>query len=464
VTPPDKIRPTIESTFPTDGDTTVALDVEIQVTLSEDIDSASVTDSSIVVSGVAGTVSRTVRQVVFHPSSALAYNREYTVTLDSTICDLAGNRMAHSSEWNFRTVKAPYETWILDLPTPPSSSSGVFDVIKTSDNNFLLAASLHDYMSIIKIDGHGNILWERDYATLGNGSAKEVQEIADGFVVVGVTDSSGDDNSDITILKADLSGNYIAHATIESIWMSGTGQSLVCIPDGGFAVAGGQYDAISGQMAIFVARFDSHLSELWRKYYRRFGGSAAADIVRLASGVFVIGGPGHMQDGYGENWLLQLSDTGDSLDAVDGTGDQYSVNSLLPASASEFLVLGSTRPLAGPESPFLELRNSSLDVLWNHGYPDAGNDCYLVDGCPTSDNGLMLLGYSLLEDEDAHRLYLVKVDASGGKQWSTYVLWQLEPRAIVQASDGGYVIACKRMGFQNSVTILRIGPHGEFYE
>lgn len=101
------VAPTVISTLPADSATAVARNQTIEVTFSEDMDSATLnTDSFTLMAGVtpvAGTVSTVGAVAGFNPTGDLAPNTLYTATVTVAAADLAGTTMVAEKVWNFTT-------------------------------------------------------------------------------------------------------------------------------------------------------------------------------------------------------------------------------------------------------------------------------------------------------------------------------------------------------------------------
>jgi hypothetical protein len=99
----------------------VAVNGAIAITFSEAVDPATVSVSSVTLSGPAGlltgSVNYTGTTATFTPSADLAYDTTYTVTVVGSVSDLAGNAMGGSYSLSFTTGPAP------DLTAPQVSNS-----------------------------------------------------------------------------------------------------------------------------------------------------------------------------------------------------------------------------------------------------------------------------------------------------------------------------------------------------
>ncbi len=106
---PDNVAPTVTAVSPEDGTTNVQPDVNISITFSEEIESSSISASSLEIhvtgeSGlITGTGSFSGNTYTYDPASDLMENVEYTIKLNDGVKDLAGNGL-ESFESTFTTA------------------------------------------------------------------------------------------------------------------------------------------------------------------------------------------------------------------------------------------------------------------------------------------------------------------------------------------------------------------------
>lgn len=107
---PDEEAPTVSSVNPTDGATSVEIETTISITFSEPINEQTVTGTTMRLdagaSDITGNLSVSSTGASFTPSVDLDYSTTYTVTLTSSIRDLAGNGLVNFSS-TFTTEEAP---------------------------------------------------------------------------------------------------------------------------------------------------------------------------------------------------------------------------------------------------------------------------------------------------------------------------------------------------------------------
>jgi hypothetical protein len=132
----DTTAPTVDSTSPVDDATGVVTNSAISATFSEAMDPSTITTSTFTLTGpgttpVVGAVNYSDTTAVFQPTTELAYDTEYTVTVTTGVEDLAGNSLASNYVWTFKTGNAAasgsssaYGVWA-DLHVVPLLGDGV---------------------------------------------------------------------------------------------------------------------------------------------------------------------------------------------------------------------------------------------------------------------------------------------------------------------------------------------------
>jgi hypothetical protein len=122
---PDTTPPTVSSVTPTNGATGIALTTDVTATMSEDLNAATVTTSTVELRNpsntlITATVSESAPGVItLHPTTSLVPSTVYTAKViggGSGVKDVAGNALASTFTWTFTTV-AP--------DTTPPTVSGV---------------------------------------------------------------------------------------------------------------------------------------------------------------------------------------------------------------------------------------------------------------------------------------------------------------------------------------------------
>lgn len=127
--PVDKIPPTVISTVPVDGDSSVSVNTDVSVTFSEPM------DAGVMVSGVltlnppaSGVTGYSNRVLTFTPSTALNTNVNYTATVSTAVCDTAGNTLAAPYVWHFSTYRDTIPPTVIST-TPARDDSATVNTL-----------------------------------------------------------------------------------------------------------------------------------------------------------------------------------------------------------------------------------------------------------------------------------------------------------------------------------------------
>lgn len=105
---PATTPPVVISTVPVNLATNVDASAPISATFSKAIDAATITTASFSLSGgVPGSISYADSTAVFTPADTLEFNTQYTATLDTTVADTFGNKLAAPYVFSFTTGDDP---------------------------------------------------------------------------------------------------------------------------------------------------------------------------------------------------------------------------------------------------------------------------------------------------------------------------------------------------------------------
>jgi methionine-rich copper-binding protein CopC len=201
----DKTAPTISSTSPSSGATTISISANITVTFSEEIDSSTINTSNITVQDsngnvVKGVVSYSNRVATFNPISDLSYFTTYTVLVGIGVRDTSGNYIASlpNTSWSF-TTEANNDT---SAPTISysSPSSGATNISATTDITITFSEDMDpstiNTTNISMFDNasnsvSGTVTYSSKVATFSPSSDLNWSTTYTVMVGVGVKDSSG---------------------------------------------------------------------------------------------------------------------------------------------------------------------------------------------------------------------------------------------------------------------------------
>ena len=103
----DATLPTVSSTTPANGATSVAVSVAITATFSKAMDASTINTGTFLLNDdathITGTVKYSGVTATFTPTTNLDYDTEYTAIITTGAKDLAGNALQGDYQWSFTT-------------------------------------------------------------------------------------------------------------------------------------------------------------------------------------------------------------------------------------------------------------------------------------------------------------------------------------------------------------------------
>lgn len=279
-------------------------------------------------------------------------------------------------------------------------------------------------------------------------AAAEVQQTGDGgYIIIGTTHSYGAGASDMYVIKTDGSGNEIWNKTFGDS-LADEGASVKQTPDGGYIFLGTFMDS-TGLTDVYAIKTDGNGTVSWANKY--------GNLNYNERGFFV-------SNTYDNGFIILSSTNNDSLNRmdlyaikIDGLGaltmvpfkygakgvDDFPSN-VIPQYVNGSYVMSSSTIIASNPTPRLVGFRENAGALTFNNAPinSSWGEATLVTAgyvSQTRDGGYILIGTNSSND-----IYLLKLDASMNKIWSSPVVYSRpgmdEGRCVQATSDGGYII------------------------
>ena len=286
-----------------------------------------------------------------------------------------------------------------------SQDDGFYDIKETGDGGLVAAGftsslangALTSDAWLIKVDGNGNLLWQKTYDEGTREVARSISATSDGgFVLTGVaTPDTG--SRKIYVVHTDADGNKIWSHMYEIGSGDNTGYSIVEASNGDFVIVGQAFFGVpSGQEDIVLLRIDKDGNELWHK---TFGGpytDTARCLIRTSDNGFAIAGS-IQNDMYSldgtEMVLIRVDRNGDELwrKTYKGTNVGLRANSLQQTSDGSFILVGNNPFAVGGYNVILIKTDVNGNELWRTKYSGSagaqGNAVRI-----TADGGFAVMG------------------------------------------------------------------------
>lgn len=177
----------------------------------------------------------------------------YVIAGSSTSFNIAGNlssssSAAYSDFYLIRTDAAGNLLW--QQTYGGAERDDAWSVQQTWDGGFIIAGDTESYgtgasdVYLVKTNATGGLLWQKTFGGTGYDHGRSVQQTSDGGYVVAGDLSLGSSNYCIYLVKTDGTGNFLWQKQFGDTGANGA-NAVIQTLDGGLAVAG--YESVSGK-------------------------------------------------------------------------------------------------------------------------------------------------------------------------------------------------------------------------
>jgi len=291
--------------------------------------------------------------------------------------DVSGNEGFHDY-WILKIDSGGNKQW--DKNYGFSGSDKAFSVIQTKDGGYFATGfldvnesggqgndnraihSLGDYWGI-KMDANGDRIWRRYFGGSHVDESKDVVQTSDdGFLLIGVSESSDFDitdargGNDMWIVKVSSYGDLLWQKSFGGSEID-FGYAVTPTNDGNFIIVGDTRSSDQdvstsyGNADIWAVKFNgSNGGLIWEKSYGGGAFDSARGITRLSDGTYLITGNtrsenGDISNNYGLNdaWVIIINDDGDLLleKTIGGTNLDFA-NQAVETSNNQLIIVGNT--------------------------------------------------------------------------------------------------------------------------
>lgn len=331
-----------------------------------------------------------------------------------------------------------HSVFILAQDTPGSTFGGSYNdigyaICNAHDGGFILAGTTRNAQTssediyIIKIDKNGHMIWDIVYGWQHTDVIRSVIPLSDGYLFVGEIWDYGLYDSDIYLMKTDLSGNRI--------WdkLYGTnsreiGFKVISSVNGGYLVMG-HTRGYENAGEIILIKTNETGEEIWRNTYGSEFDDYGLDLKQNDDGtVLIVGSKGGFFNDVHANfknhdadiYLIKVDEYGNEIwqNTIGGTEHDfgYSINQ---DQQSDVYIFGSSQSYgSGNFDMLLSKTDEHGEIIWQKTYGGTNYD-YGQSMSVNSQHEMFLLGttnsYGINNSPD---IYLVKTDDLGDEIWN----------------------------------------------
>jgi len=287
--------------------------------------------------------------------------------------------------------------------------------------------------------------WSRAFGGEAHEDCNSVIQTRDGgYALAGYTYSWGEGNQDGWLIITDENGQEIWSETY-----GGGGfdrfYSVIQTDDGGYVLAGMTNSSGAGDYDMWLMRVNANGEEIWSRTYGGEQEEGCYEAIRTADGGFALAGHTHSFGEGGRDWyLIKTDEDGNELWTQTFGGEQAETcYGIVQIDDGGFALTGVTISFGnGANDYYLVRTDNEGNEQWSNTYGGEGND-YCLDIVNMADGGFALSGSGVSFGQGGHDFSLVRTDENGEEIWAqTYGEGghEIDPY-LVQFPDGGFALA-----------------------
>ncbi len=222
---------------------------------------------------------------------------------------------------------------------------------RTSDGGFIIVGNTMSYGTdgssdvwLVKTDANGNELWNKSFGDSYTDMGYDLEVTADnGFILAGA--KSDEEQQDMYVVKTDANGNIQWDQTYGDINAAETAYSIKKTYDGGYIIAGSDYDLQSWYSDVILLKIDSSGTEIWNKTYGGAYNDEGYCVETVSDSGFVITGTRYVDDSNSAVYVIRTDDEGtvewEQTISQDGNSDNVG-NYIVQTQDYGFVLTGYT--------------------------------------------------------------------------------------------------------------------------
>lgn len=253
------------------------------------------------------------------------------------------------------------------------NSDHAYSIQQTTDEGYIVVGHTGSFGSgaldiwILKLNTYGNIIWEKTYGGVNNDYGRSIQQTADGgYIVAGYTAPSIGENFDLLVLKLDGNGDLSWQKTYGGSG-SDIARSIQQTLDGGYILASYSDSFGDNTTDLWILKLDQNGNVTWEKTY----GASETDIVRSIQqtsdeGYILAGRTQFVSGNNADAWVLKLDSIGDiSWQKTYGGNDFDGATFIQQTSDDGYILAVNTSSYGVRDSDMLILKlESGGDISW----------------------------------------------------------------------------------------------------
>lgn len=324
-------------------------------------------------------------------------------------------------------------------------------IIELFDGGYVCAGnsstSGNEYSDIllIKIDESGAEQWMHNLSFSPSDRANMLVESSDyGIIIIGNTVSNINGSKDILILKTNQSGH------VE--WYNNYGNDedqeahyIYLLNDNGYIICGQSIEQNTGFNMLLLMKVDFDGNKVWSKTYGGNGDDFGYSVIEENDGSLLVTGMTKSSgDLNGDAWLLKVDSSGNENWRKTYGGTDIDLSRHLISTIDGYIMIGNTTSYgSGNNDVFVIKVDLQGNQQWSNTFGGTGTDIgRKIINC--SNDGYALIGYTdSFGEGNGFNNWLIKIDESGNLIWDKTFGGDGNDRALsgCKTSDNGFILS-----------------------
>jgi len=288
-------------------------------------------------------------------------------------------------------------------------------LVQTADKGFIIVGKTDSYgngendVFVVKISEEGEKQWNKTFGGEKNDRANSIVETDDGgYVIVGRSDSFENKGFDVLIIKINALGKEEWLHTIGGE-KDDEGRSIVKNNDDGYTIAAATRSYGEGRNDIWILNINSTGVEQWNKTYGYEKSDMPNQIIKTENGNLII--VGHSELNYSNKWsgiIINTDENGNKIWEKTIENDTTDVGlSSITNTDDGYISTGYIGPYGNEQDQLLVKMDLNGNEVWKKyiggEYCDGG--IWIQN---SSNNHFYIVGYKDIDGSEAYDLWLIR--------------------------------------------------------
>ena len=324
-------------------------------------------------------------------------------------------------------------------------------VQQTNDGGYIITGWTFSFgngnsdVYLIKTDVNGVEQWSQTFGGTGWEEGRSVQQTTDGgYIICGDTESFGNGNGDVYLIKTNGNGVEQWSQTFGGTDVD-RGRSVQQTNDGGYIICGSSYSTGNGEDDIYLIKTNGNGVEQWSQTFGGTENDRGHSVQQTNDGGYIICGYSK-SIGIGlhhDFYLIKIDGNGNQIwDQIFPQTNESVGFSVRQTNDGGYIFTGHTETYGvGDGDVYLIKTNGNGVEQWSQTFGGTGYDGgYSVQ--QTNDGGYIITGWTFSFGNGNGDVYLIKTNGNGVEQWSqTFGGTGYDGGySVQQTNDGGYII------------------------